>query len=47
MNTRYDRDLAAWAAEQVELLRAGQFALIDAAHIADEIEDLSRATGTS
>lgn len=47
MNTRYDRDLAAWAAEQVELLRAGQFALIDAAHIADEIEDLSRRAASA
>lgn len=38
-STAYD-DIAAWAAEQVALLRSGQLSRIDAEHIAQEIEDL-------
>lgn len=39
--TAYDDDIAAWAAEQVALLRSGQLSRIDAEHIAQEIEDLA------
>jgi hypothetical protein len=41
MNTAYDEDVAAWAKEQVALLRAGQWALLDIDHIAEEIEDMN------
>lgn len=41
MNTLYDEDVAAWAEQQVALLRAGQWALLDIEHIAEEIEDLN------
>src|ERR1700719_1001141 len=37
---RYDRDLYGWAIEQAELLRAGRIAEADAAHIAEELEDV-------
>jgi hypothetical protein len=53
MNTAYDEDVAAWAQEQVALLRAGQWALLDIDHIAEEIEDMNishrpkSANGTS
>ena|SRR5687768_18033668 len=36
----YDRDLHAWADEQVRLLRAGRFDEIDAENIAEEISDV-------
>jgi hypothetical protein len=41
MTTTYDADIAAWAEEQVALLRSGQWALLDIAHIAEEIEDMN------
>jgi len=41
MSTLYDDDVAAWAKEQVALLRAGQWALLDVEHIAEEIEDMN------
>lgn len=41
MNVTYEKDVAAWAVEQVALLRAGQWALLDTAHIAEEIEDMN------
>lgn len=41
MNTLYDEDIAAWAEQQVVLLRAGQWALLDIEHIAEEIEDMN------
>lgn len=40
MKTAYADDIAAWALEQVQLLRSGQLLLIDAERIAEEIEDL-------
>jgi predicted nucleic acid-binding Zn-ribbon protein len=36
----YAADLHAWAREQAALLRAGQLAAIDAANIAEELDDL-------
>nr|WP_315259500.1 DUF29 domain-containing protein [uncultured Duganella sp.] len=41
MSTLYDEDIAAWAEQQVVLLRAGQWALLDIEHIAEEIEDMN------
>lgn len=38
----YDNDLAAWAAEQAQLLRNGQVAQLDTEHIAEELESLVR-----
>jgi hypothetical protein len=39
----YERDLVAWAVENAALLRAGQLDQIDAAHIAEELEDLGKS----
>jgi len=39
----YERDFHAWAMRQAELLRAGDLAAADVAHIADEIESMGRA----
>ena len=43
MAISYESDYAAWAFEQVTLLRAGRLNEIDVAHIAEEIEDVGRA----
>jgi hypothetical protein len=43
MGTSYDTDIVAWADEQAALLRAGQLDAIDALHIAEEIEDVSKS----
>jgi hypothetical protein len=39
----YETDDHAWALEQAALLRAGRTAEIDAANLAEELEDLTRA----
>jgi hypothetical protein len=41
MSTLYEEDVAAWAQEQVALLRSGKWALLDIEHIAEEIEDMN------
>ena len=41
MGTAYEDDVAAWAVEQVALLKAGQWTLLDVEHIAEEIEDMN------
>jgi hypothetical protein len=41
MSNLYDEDVAAWAQEQVALLRSRQWALLDIEHIAEEIEDMN------
>lgn len=41
MSIRYEDDVAAWAKEQVALLRAGRWGLLDIEHIAEEIEDMN------
>ena len=41
--TRYENDIVAWAHEQVALIRAGKFELLDWAHIAEEIEDVGKS----
>jgi hypothetical protein len=38
--TRYEADLYGWAMEQAALLRAGRIAEADAAHIAEELDDV-------
>lgn len=39
----YDQDFYGWALEQAALLRAGRLQDIDAAHVAEEIEDLGKS----
>ena len=39
----YDEDFTLWTAETARLLREGRFAEIDAAHVAEEIEDLGKS----
>lgn len=39
----YDQDLIAWAMKNAALLRAGRLDEIDAAHIAEELEDLGKS----
>lgn len=41
MSTDYEEDAAAWALEQVALLRAGRWSELDIEHIAEEIEDMN------
>ncbi len=41
MSALYEDDVAAWAQEQVALLRSGNWALLDIEHIAEEIEDMN------
>lgn len=43
MKTSYDSDVIAWAQEQVNLLRSGQFSCLDIEHIAEEIEDVGKS----
>ena len=42
-STRYEADVVAWANEQAELIRTGQFDRLDIEHIADEIEDVGKS----
>ncbi len=43
MSDLYDRDFYAWSNEQATLLRAGNLAAADIAHIAEEIESMGRS----
>ena len=43
MSTSYHNDVLAWAGEQAELLRSGQFSVLDIEHIAQEIEDVGKS----
>jgi Domain of unknown function DUF29 len=43
MSDLYDRDFYAWSNEQAALLRSGNLAAADIAHIAEEIETLGRS----
>jgi len=47
MKTSYDSDVIAWAQEQANLLRSGQFSRLDIEHIADEIEDVGKANSAN
>jgi len=39
----YEQDIIAWANQQAELIRSGNFALLDLEHLADEIEDVGKS----
>jgi Domain of unknown function DUF29 len=39
----YDQDLVAWALANADLLRNGRLSEIDAAHLAEELEDLGKS----
>ena len=41
MSIRYEDDVAAWAEQQVALLRARRWDLLDVEHIAEEMEDMN------
>jgi hypothetical protein len=41
--TAYDKDVILWSKEQAQLLRAGRFAELDIAHLADQIEDVGKS----
>lgn len=41
--TNYEQDLVAWAIENAALLRTGRLDKIDAANIAEELEDLGKS----
>lgn len=43
MRTSYETDVAAWASEQAQLIRAGRFDLVDREHLAEEIEDVGKS----
>lgn len=43
----YDKDLAAWVAQQVEYLRSGQFDKLDLENFIDEFEDVGRSARRS
>lgn len=43
MGTSYNLDIVAWANEQAALLRAGRLDAIDALHIAEEIEAVTKS----
>lgn len=43
MTKSYDEDVVAWSIEQAQIIRTGQFELLDREHVADEIEDVGRA----
>lgn len=43
MGTTYEQDVVAWANEQAALLRTGKLSVIDAEHIAEEIEGVGRS----
>lgn len=41
--TTYEADIVAWAHEQAQLVRTGNFELLDLDHIAEEIEDVGKS----
>lgn len=43
MGTLYDTDIVAWASEQAELLRAGNWDALDLEHIVEDIEDVGKS----
>ena len=42
MNIHYNQDLAAWAAHQAALLKAGKMQELDVANLIEEMEAMSR-----
>ena len=43
MNAAYDKDIVAWANEQAGFIRAGRFDLVDAEHLAEEMEIMGKS----
>jgi hypothetical protein len=43
MGNLYETDIVAWASEQAELLRSGQWSALDMENIAEEIEDVGKS----
>ena len=43
MGNLYETDIVAWASEQAELLRSGQWSALDINHNAEEIEDVGKS----
>lgn len=43
MRTEYETDIVAWAHEQAEFIRTGQYDKLDLTHIAEEIEDVGKS----
>jgi hypothetical protein len=43
MNAAYDKDIVAWANEQASFIRAGRFDLVDAEHLAEEMEIMGKS----
>ncbi|CAK0776766.1 conserved hypothetical protein [Gammaproteobacteria bacterium] len=40
---RYEQDIIAWANQQAQWIRSGNFTLLDLKHLADEIEDVGKS----
>jgi hypothetical protein len=40
---QYDNDLMAWALEQAQMLRAGNYSCVDAENVAEELEAMARS----
>lgn len=43
MSVTYEKDILAWANEQAGYIRAGRFDLVDAEHLAEEIETMGKS----
>lgn len=43
MSIAYEKDILAWANEQAGYIRAGRFDLVDAEHLAEEIETMGKS----
>ncbi|HEY4713690.1 MAG TPA: DUF29 domain-containing protein [Aquirhabdus sp.] len=43
MSIAYEKDIIAWANEQAGYIRAGRFDLVDAEHLAEEIETMGKS----
>ena len=43
MSATYEKDIVAWANEQAGFIRAGRFDMVDAEHLAEEIETMGKS----
>ena len=43
MGIAYEQDIVAWANEQARFIRAGRFDLVDAEHLAEEMEIMGKS----
>ena len=46
MSVAYEKDIVAWANEQAGFIRAGRFDLVDAEHLAEEMEIMGKSEKT-